>query len=195
MLAIAFALRNVIANILDGKGDFREQYHACAPSHTCGKSNPARVTSHDLYDHHAVVSFRRGVNFVHGVGGGGQRGIKAECDFGGGKIVVNRLGNADQFEAALKKLPGNFLRASPPMAIIASMPSLRELAITSSAMSRVTSLPFSVTRYSRGCRGSWCRGLCPLAAESRCSSVSSRDFSGQMRPSKPSEMPITSTCT
>src|SRR5579862_1106293 len=79
------------------------------------------------------------------------------------------------------------------MVTMASMPSLRELAMTWSEMSRTTSSPFSSVLYWKGLprlvvpRIVPPRGRIPLTR----SSVSSKDFSGQISPSKPSGMPTT----
>ena len=71
--------------------------------------DPARIAAHDFDHHHAMVGLGRGVNLVDGVGSGVQRGIKAESNFGGGKIIVDGLGHAHDLHALLEELLRNGL--------------------------------------------------------------------------------------
>jgi hypothetical protein len=74
------------------------------------QSDPARVAAHDFHDHDAVMRLGRGVNHVDGIGGGGSGGIEAEGQFGGGKIVVDGLRNANDLHPLLEEFEGDLLR-------------------------------------------------------------------------------------
>ena len=103
------------------------------------------------------------------------------------------LGTPTSFMPFWKSSSAIFCEPSPPMVITASIPSSHALVMTWSEMSRTTSLPFSSVLYRKGLprlvvpRIVPPRGRMPLT----CLSVSSYDFSGQIRPSKPSGMPMT----
>ena len=73
--------------------------------------DPAGIAAHDLNHHDAVVRFGGSVNFIDGVGGGVQRGIEAEGDFGGRNVVVDGLGHTHHIDSFLKELERDFLRA------------------------------------------------------------------------------------
>ena len=81
----------------------------CASGNACLERDPARVAPHDFNHHDSVVRFGCGMDFVDRVGGGVQRGIEPESDFGGREIVVDGLGNADDVHALLEKVECNLL--------------------------------------------------------------------------------------
>ena len=68
------------------------------------RGDPAGVTSHDFQHHHAIVAFSRRAQTVERVGGASDGGVKTERDDRGFKIVVDGLGHAHQWNAALKQL-------------------------------------------------------------------------------------------
>ena len=70
ILANFFALRDVAANVLDGKKNFRNQNDVCATGNTCFKRDPAAISAHDFNHHHAMVGGRGGMDFIDGVGYG-----------------------------------------------------------------------------------------------------------------------------
>ncbi len=86
------------------KRNFGNQNHIRAAGHAGVNRNPAGVTAHDFEHHHAVVAFGGGVQAVERVGRTGHGGIETEGDRGRGKIVVNRLGHADNRDAGLVHL-------------------------------------------------------------------------------------------
>ena len=70
-----------------------------AAGHARVGGDPAGMAAHDLHDHDAVVGLRRGVQPVDRVGGDLHRGVEAEGVVGAGKVVVDRLGHADDRHA------------------------------------------------------------------------------------------------
>src|SRR5258708_15467769 len=111
MLADFFALRDKFANMFDGKGDFGNEDDVGAAGDAGFKGDPAAVAAHDLNHHHAMMRCGRGVNLVDGIGDGVQGGIESECDLGGGEIIIDGLGYADDLHSLLKKFIPNLLRA------------------------------------------------------------------------------------
>jgi len=111
MFADFFPLGDMFANMLDGEGNFRNEDDMGAAGDAGFKSDPAAVAAHDLNHHHAMMRCGRGVNLVDGIGDGVQRGIESECDLGGGEIVIDGLGHADNLHSLLKKFVPNLLRA------------------------------------------------------------------------------------
>src|SRR5450755_3907138 len=111
MLAEAFALLHVAANVVDGKGNFWNENHMRAPGHARGDRDPTRIAAHHFDHHHSMVRFRGGVDLVNRVGRGVHSRVETESEFGGGEIIVDGLGHAHDFHALLKKLKPNRLRA------------------------------------------------------------------------------------
>ena len=66
---------------------------------------PARVASHDLDDHHAVVRLRGGVQAVDRLGRDRDGGVEAERLVGRREVVVDRLRHADHGQAVLDVQP------------------------------------------------------------------------------------------
>src|SRR5207253_2469823 len=71
-LAITLSLSHKIADILNGERNFRNENYVSTPRDAGLERNPARVTAHDLDHHDAVVRLCRGMDFVDGIGRGGQ---------------------------------------------------------------------------------------------------------------------------
>jgi hypothetical protein len=69
--------------------------------HSRMKSDPTHVTPHDFRDHASVVRVTGRTKAIHGVGGNVHRCIKTECVIGGRKIVVDCLGDTNNFYACL----------------------------------------------------------------------------------------------
>ena len=93
-----------LANRFVMERNFRNQDDIRAAGHARVNGDPAGVTAHDFEHHHAVVAFRRGVQAIQRIRGAGHRGIKPERDRGGGEVVVNGLGHADDGDAGLVHL-------------------------------------------------------------------------------------------
>ena len=74
----------------------------------------AGVASHDLDHHHALMAFSGGVQLVDGVGGRGDGGVEPERRHGAADIVVDRLGNADDWDALLHQPQGDGQGAVAP---------------------------------------------------------------------------------
>src|ERR1051326_4301086 len=55
VLAITLAGSDVVANALNGEGNFRNQNHVRAASNASFQCNPASVTAHDFHDHHTMM--------------------------------------------------------------------------------------------------------------------------------------------
>ena len=83
---------------VDGEWDFRNENDVRAAGDAGVEGDPSAVASHDFDHHDAVMRFGRGVNLVDGVGRGVQRGVESEGKFGGGEIVVDGLGHADDLQ-------------------------------------------------------------------------------------------------
>src|SRR6202050_5583665 len=111
MLASFLALSDIPADVLDGERDFRDQDDMSAAGNAGFESDPAAVAAHHFDHHHAMMRRRRGVNLVDGVGDGMQRGVKAERDLRGRKIVVDGLGHADDLHSSQKKFVADLLRS------------------------------------------------------------------------------------
>ncbi|MGA9392650.1 MAG: hypothetical protein WBV69_19635 [Candidatus Sulfotelmatobacter sp.] len=91
----------------------------------------------------SVVRGRGGVNFVDRVADGMQRGVEAKRYLCCGKIIVDGLGHTYDFHTLLDSSKPIFCEPSPPMVMIASIPSLAAFAMTRPEISRCTSLPCS----------------------------------------------------
>jgi hypothetical protein len=111
VLALLFPRGYELADVRDGERNFGNQNHVSAASDAGFESDPSAVPSHDFDHHHAMMRGGGGVNFVERVGDGVQRRVEPERDLGGGKIVVDGLGHADDFQSLLEKLVSDFLRA------------------------------------------------------------------------------------
>ncbi len=95
LLAEDVALADVGADAFNGEGNFRNQDDVSAAGDSGVERDPAGVASHHFHDHDAVMRFGGGVDAVDGVGCDVDGGVKAEGDLGGGEVIVDGLGNAD----------------------------------------------------------------------------------------------------
>src|SRR5207253_11444380 len=111
MFAKSFPFGHILADSFDGERNLRNQDDVRSARNTGFQPNPARVASHDLNYHDAMVRLRRGVNLVHRFSCGMQRGIESKGNFGGTKIVVNGLGHTYDLQALTEWLERNLLRA------------------------------------------------------------------------------------
>src|SRR3989442_11256311 len=83
-----FPFGDILADFFDGKRDLGNQDDVGSARNPGFQPNPARVASHDLDHHDAMVRLGGSMNLVHRLGCGMQRGIKSKCNFGGAQIVV-----------------------------------------------------------------------------------------------------------
>jgi len=89
------------------KGDLGDEDDVGGGADPRVEGDPAGVAPHHLDDHDALVALGGGVELVDRVGGGLDRGIEAEGDVGGGEVVVDGLGDADDAEAFLGQFVGD----------------------------------------------------------------------------------------
>ena len=92
------------ANTFVGERNLRNQDHVRAAGYSGIEGNPARITSHDFQDHHAIVAFSSGVEAVERIGGGRDCRIESkgeECSF---QIVINGFGYAHHRDAVFEYL-------------------------------------------------------------------------------------------
>ena len=75
------------------------------------EGDPTGVAPHDFDDHDAVMGFGGGVDAVDGVGCDVDGGVKAEGDVGGGEVVVDGFGDADDGQSFLRQFEADLLRA------------------------------------------------------------------------------------
>src|SRR5712671_6803140 len=110
-LAASFALRDVFADVADRERNFRNENDVCPAANAGLERDPAAVASHDLDHHDAMMRSTGRVNLIDGVAHGVQRGVEAECNLCGRKIVVDGLGHTHNLHALLEELVANFLRS------------------------------------------------------------------------------------
>src|SRR5580692_12267637 len=108
-----FAKGYVVTDSLNGEWNLRDQDDVGSPGNPGLQRDPARVPSHDLDHHDAMVRLSCGVDFVDSIGCGHERSIETECDLGGGKVVVDGFGHADDVHALFEKVESDLLRAVP----------------------------------------------------------------------------------
>ena len=77
-----------------------------AGGHARVQGDPADVAAHDLGDHAAVVGVAGGAQPVHRLGGDLHGGVEAERVVGGGEVVVDGLGHADDLDAGVGEALG-----------------------------------------------------------------------------------------
>jgi len=83
------------ADVVEVEGLLGHQHHVGTPGDARPQRDPARVATHHLHDHHAVVALGGGVQPVDHVDRDLDRGVEAEGDVGGREIVVDGLGRPD----------------------------------------------------------------------------------------------------
>src|SRR5437879_773218 len=71
------------------------------------QSDPTRISPHDLKDHYPVVRSCGRVQPIESLSGDIDRSHKSECQFGRGKIVVDRFRHANDRESTFMKLFSN----------------------------------------------------------------------------------------
>src|SRR5690349_15661446 len=102
--AVLLALDDLGADAFIAERDFWNQNHVAAHRDAGVRRDPARVPSHHLQHHHAIVALRRRPEPVQGIRGAGDRRIETECHDRGFEIVVNGFGHANQRHAVLEQL-------------------------------------------------------------------------------------------
>ena len=110
-LARFFARFDGVADIFKGEWDFRDEDYVRAAGDAGMERDPAGAAAHDFDEHDAVMAFGGGVEAVERVSGDVERGVKAESDFSGAKIVVNRFGDADHVEPSAAEIACDAERA------------------------------------------------------------------------------------
>ena len=105
---------NPSANIFNGEGNLGDQNHVSAPGNAGMKRDPSGIAAHHFDQHDAMMAFGGGVQAVNGIGGDVQGGVKAKGNLGGGEVVVNRLGHADDMQALAPEIAGDAQRAVSP---------------------------------------------------------------------------------
>ena len=102
--AVAAALLALAADRghrLDRVVDLGQQDHVGGAGQAGLERDPARVAAHGLDDHDAAVALAGGLQALDRVGHGRDRGIEAEAALAACDVVVDRLGHADDGQAAL----------------------------------------------------------------------------------------------
>ena len=127
-----------------GERNFGDEDDMCAARHACFESDPSSVAAHHLHHHDAVMRFGGGVDLVDRVGGGVTAVSKPNVTSVAERSLSMVLGTPTIFIPFWKNSSAIVREPSPPIVMIASMPSLREFAMTSSEMSRGTSVPSSI---------------------------------------------------
>ena len=105
------AVENLVADVLEGPGDFGNQNHVGAAGDARVQGDPAGVTAHDFEDQDPLVAGGRGVEAVERVGRAVDGAVEAERERGGRQVVVDGLGNADDGDAELVELLSDRERA------------------------------------------------------------------------------------
>ena len=90
-----------LGDLLDVVRDFRNQNRVRGPGYPGVQRDPTGVSTHHLYDHHAIVRFGRRVQAVDRLGGDGDRGVEAESRDRAVEVVVDGLRDSDDGQALL----------------------------------------------------------------------------------------------
>src|SRR6185437_4642139 len=99
--ALPAHLLDMRSDRLHGVGDFRDQDHVGAAGDPGGERDVPGIAAHHLEHHDAVMARGGRLQAVEGFGCNRDRGVKADRVLGRADIVVDRLGNADEVDAAL----------------------------------------------------------------------------------------------
>jgi hypothetical protein len=84
-----------LSYLVEVVGDLRDEDGVGAPRQAGVRGDPALGSPHHLDEDHPVVGFGGRGQAVDGVGGDLHRGIETEREVGGGDVIVDRLGYAD----------------------------------------------------------------------------------------------------
>ena len=84
----------------DVERNFRNQNRVGAAGHARVERDPARIAAHHLDDHDPAVRFRGRVQPIDGVGRERHGGVEPETVRRADDVVVDRLGHADERDAA-----------------------------------------------------------------------------------------------
>ena len=101
---LAVAPGDFLGDLVVIEWDFRDQNDIRTASEAAMEGDPARVTTHDLEHHHALVACGRGVEAVEGARHAFHSGVEAESHSRGLEVVVDCFGNAHHGEAGFVKL-------------------------------------------------------------------------------------------
>src|SRR5579872_5419624 len=100
-------LTNRLGNFVDIKWPLRNQDHIRAASYAAVQCDPARIPSHNLNHHHAVVRFCRGVNAVDRLAHDIARCVESKGVVRSAKIIVDGLGHAHHLDPLLEQFLRN----------------------------------------------------------------------------------------
>src|ERR1700756_297158 len=95
--------------MIDVDFEFRNQNHVSAAGDAGCVGDPSCVAAHHLDNDHAVVRIGSCVNAIHGLGGNGDCGVKAEGGVGAVDVVVDGLGHADAWHSVFAEVQGDRL--------------------------------------------------------------------------------------
>ncbi len=107
----AVALQDLVRDLFQVEGNFRDQNGVGAAGDACVKRDPARVAAHDFDHHHPLMALRRGVKAVQALGGEGDRGVEAEGGEGLVDVIVDGLWYAHHAQPFLVQGVGDGERA------------------------------------------------------------------------------------
>src|SRR5690606_23393410 len=88
-----------LADLLHAGGDFWDEHRVGTGSHARMQGNPANVAAHYLGHHAAVVRVASGAQTVNGFYGDLVSGIETERVIGGVQVIIDGLGNANNWQA------------------------------------------------------------------------------------------------
>ena len=101
--AEAFTALDPVTDLADNhihtKRNLRNQNRISAAGHACMQSDPTGIPSHHFQNHHPVMRFRSGMQTIQRPAGNPDRRVKTEGSFCAGDIIINGLGNTDDFHA------------------------------------------------------------------------------------------------
>src|SRR5712691_8193413 len=92
---------NGFRDLLDIEGLLGDEDDVGATGDAAIHGDPAGVTAHDFDHHHAIMGLGGRVHAVDRFGGDVHGSIESEGEVGAGQVVVNGLGDADDFDAFL----------------------------------------------------------------------------------------------
>src|SRR6185503_1840979 len=112
--SLGLAPPDLVADLVDVERDFRNEDDVGRAGDPGAESDEPGMATHDLDDHHTLVTLGGRGHFVKSIRGGRDCRIESECLDGPGDVVVVRLSDADHRQAPLAELQRDTQRTVAP---------------------------------------------------------------------------------
>ena len=102
----------MLYNPINVIGYFWNEDDVRSTRYACCECNMARITTHYLKNHDPVMAGSCWLQSIQGFSRNSYSCIKSNRGFGHGKVIINCLGNSDEWKITLDREPVEYIKAT-----------------------------------------------------------------------------------